>query len=191
MTSDKNEGIKSRIVVGVDSQMIRWMRRRRRRRNMAENLPDVVVTEQTSDLPPSYEDTQTSEAESIIAEMKSKADADRKEMKERLNQAKQVKEKAGEGLYNSLFGMLVQDCVDSILKKEVVYLTMEMCRFRKNISEKMIANESRVDAPMNTAGLPERFPEAWRIWRAGDTEEARDARGEKSYQALVTALSLE
>ena len=45
MTSDRNEGIKSRIVVGVDSQMIRWMRRRRRR-NMAESLPDVVVNEQ-------------------------------------------------------------------------------------------------------------------------------------------------
>ena len=88
MTSDKNEGIKSRIVVGVDSQMIRWMRRRRRRRNMAENLPDVVVTEQMDDLPPSYEDTQTSEAESIIAEMKSKADADKKEVRERLDQAK-------------------------------------------------------------------------------------------------------
>ena len=89
MTSDKNEGIKSRIVVGVDSQMIRWMRRRRRRRrSMAENLADVVVTEQMDDLPPSYEDTQTSEAESIIAEMKSKADADKKEVRERLDQTK-------------------------------------------------------------------------------------------------------
>ena len=191
MTSDKNEGIKSRIVVGVDSQMIRWMRRRRRRRNMAENLPDVVVTEQLDDLPQSYEDTQTSEAESIIAEMKSKADADRKEIKERLDQAKQVKEKAGDGLYNSLFGMLVQDCVDSIVKKEVVNITMEVCRFRNNISEKMLADESRMDAPMNIAGLHEGFAEAWKIWRAGDTEEARDARGEKSYQALVTALSME
>ena len=54
---------------------------------MAENLPDVVVTEQMDDLPPSYEDTQTSEAESIIAEMKSKADADKKEMRERLARA--------------------------------------------------------------------------------------------------------
>ena len=159
---------------------------------MAENLPDVVVTEQTNDLPPSYEDTKTmSEAESIIAEMKSKADADKKEMKERLNQAKQVKEKAGDGLYNSLFGMLVQDCVDSILKKEVVNLTVEMCRFRNNISEKMLADESRMDTPMNIAGLPDGFAEAWKIWRAGDTEEARDTRGEKSYQALVTALSME
>ena len=80
MTFDKNEGIKSRIVVGVDSQMIRWMRRRRKRRNMAEKLPDVVVTEQMDDLPPSYEDSQRSETESIIAEMKSKADTDKKKL---------------------------------------------------------------------------------------------------------------
>ena len=78
-----------------------------------------------------------------------------------------------------------------ILKKEVVKLTVEMCRFRNNISEKILAEESRADAPMNIGGLPEGFAEAWRIWRAGDTEEARDARGEKSYQALVTALSTE
>ena len=87
--------------------------------------------------------------------------------------------------------MLIQDCVDSILKKEVVELTMEMCRFRNNISEKMMADESRADAPMNIAGLHEGFAESWRIWRAGDTEEGRDARGEASYQALVTALSTE
>ena len=159
---------------------------------MAQNLPDVVVNEQArDDAPPSYEDTLTSETESLIAEMKSKAAADKKEVKERLDEAKQVREKAGEGLYNSLFGMLVQDCVDSILKKEMVYLTVEMCRFRNNISEKMLADESRMDAPMNIAGLPDGFAEAWKIWRAGDTEEARDTRGEKSYQALVTALSTE
>ena len=58
MTFDRNEGIKSRIVVGVDSQMIRWMRRRRKRRQMAERLPDVVVTEQMDDAPPSYDESQ-------------------------------------------------------------------------------------------------------------------------------------
>ena len=186
MTFDRNEGIKSRIAVGVDSQMIRRLRRRRK---MAEKLPDVVVTEQMDEAaPPSYDESQRSEAESIIAEMRSKADADRKEMKERLNEAKEVREKGGESLYNSLFGMLVQDCVDSILKKEVVKLTVEMCRFRNNISEKMLADESRADAPMNILGMPEGFAEAWRIWRSSDTEETR---GEESYQALVTALSLE
>ena len=168
---------------------------------MAQNLPDVVVNEQMAslsinceqmdDTPPSYEDTLTSETESLIAEMKSKAAADKKEVKERLDEAKQVREKASDGLYNSLFGMLVQDCVDSILRKEMVNLTAEMCRFRNNISEKMLADESRMDTPMNIAGLPDGFAEAWKIWRAGDTEEARDTRGEESYQALVTALSTE
>ena len=166
-------------------------RRRRRRRKMAEQVNDETMTEQVNDVPPSYDDSQEAEVRSVIDEMKSKANADREEMKERLNQAKEVKTESGEGLYNSLFGMLVQDCVDSILKKEVVNLTVEMCRFRKNISEKMLADESRTNAPMNIARLPEGFNEAWRLWRLDDTEEGRAVRGEASYQALVTALSTE
>ena len=143
---------------------------------MAEKLPDIVVTERRDDSPPSYEELQVTEVKGIMAEMKSKSDADKKEVKEMLNQASQVKEEAGESLYRGLFGMLVQDCVDLLLKKEVVYLTMEMCHFRKNISEKMIADESCEDAPMNLVRLYEGFDAAWKIWRAGDTEEARDAR---------------
>ena len=158
---------------------------------MAESLPDVVVTEQMEDTPPSYDESLRSETERIIAEMKAKSDANKKEMERRLDEVKQVKEKAGESLYNSLFGMLVQDCVDSIVKKEVIYLTVEMSRFRNNISEKMLADESHMDSPLNIARLSEGFEEAWKIWRAGDTEEGRDAREEKSYQALVTALSME
>ena len=158
---------------------------------MAESLPDVVVTEQREDVPPSYDESLRSETESIIAEMKMKSDANKKEMKRRLDEVKHVKENAGESLYNSLFGLLVQDCVDSIVKKEVINLTVEMSRFRNNISEKMLADESRMDTPMNIARLCEGFDEAWKIWRAGDTEEGRDARGEKSYQALVTAISME
>ena len=158
---------------------------------MAEKLPDVVVTERMDDSPPSYDVPQATEARSIMAEMKLKSDADNKEMKEMLRQAGHVKEESAESLYSGLFGMLVQDSVDSILKKEVVNLTMEMCRFRNNISEKMFADESRMDAPMNIAGLPEGFAESWRIWRAGDKEEGRDARGEESYQALVMAIPTE
>ena len=158
---------------------------------MAERLPDdVAVT--TNEVPPSYSESQEAEAMIIIDEMKSKADADKKEMRERLNQAKEVKTVDGEGLYNSLFGLLIQDCVDSILKKEVVNLTVEMCRFRKNISEKMLADKSRNNAPMNIARLPEGFNEAWRLWRLGDTEEeGRADREEASYQALITALEKE
>ena len=59
--------------------------------------------------------------------------------------------------------MLVKDCVDSILKKEVVYLTAEMCRFRNNIAQKMVEDEFRTDAPMNLVRMPEGFAEAWKI----------------------------
>ena len=173
---------------------------------MAEILPDVVPS--TSGVPPSYnesqgaeamtitdsgvpppsyDESQAAEASSIITEMKAKANADREEMRERLNQAKEVKSEDGEGLYNSLFGLLIQDCVDSILKKEVVRLTVEMCRFRRNISEKMLADRSHDNAPVNIANLPEGFNEAWRLWRLGEEGDREEA----SYQALVTALDKE
>ena len=42
----------------------------------------------------------------------------------------------------------------------------------------MLEDESRADAPINVAKLHDGFDEAWRIWRAGDTKEARDARGD-------------
>ena len=169
---------------------------------MAQNLPDVVVTEQMDDTdeqmteqkddsPPSYEDTLKSKTEGLIADMKNKADVDRKQLKESLYRVKHVKEKEGEGLYDSLLGMVVQDSVDSIVKKEVMYLTTEMSRFRNNISEKMFADESRRGSSMNIVGLAEGFAKAWKIWRAGDTEEGRDARGEESYQAFVAAITKE
>ena len=170
---------------------------------MAENLPDVppspppysgpqgaeamTITDSEVPSPPSYDESQVAEASGIIDEMKAKANADREEMRERLNQAKEVKTVEVEGLYNSLFGLLIQDCVDSILKKEVVKLSVEMCRFRRNISEKMLADKSRDNAPMNIAGLPEGFNEAWRLWRLGE----EGTREEASYQALITALEKE
>ena len=55
---------------------------------MAESLPDVVVTEQREDVPPSYDESLRSETESIIAEMKAKSDANKKEMKRRLDEVK-------------------------------------------------------------------------------------------------------
>ena len=168
---------------------------------MAENLPDVppspppysgpqgaeAMTITDSEVPPSYDESQVAEASGIIVAMKAKANADREEVRERLNQAKEVQSVDGEGLYNGLFGLLIQDCVDSILKKEVVKLTVEMCRFRRNISEKMQADNSRDNAPMNIAGLPEGFNEAWRLWRLGE----EGTREEASYQALITALEKE
>ena len=174
---------------------------------MAERLPDVLPPSynesQGAEVPPSYSESQGAEvplsydesqgevAMNFIDELKSKAEADKKEMRERLNQAKEVKKVDGEGLYSSLFGLLIQDCVDSILKKEVVKLTVEMCRFRRNISEKMVTDKSRDNAPMNITRLPEGFNEAWRLWRLGEAQEGGVTREEASYQALITALEKE
>ena len=72
-----------------------------------------------------------------------------------------------------------------------MYLTVEMSRFRNNFSQRMVEDESRADAAMNLARLHEGFAEAWKIWRASDTEDARGAGWEMSYQALATALSSE
>ena len=173
--------------------MLRRLMRRRRKRKMAERLPDVVAVT-TNEVPQSYRESQETEAMAIISEMKAKAEADKNEMRERLNHAKEVKTEDGEGVYNSLFGLLIQDSVDSILKREVVKLTVEMCRFRRNISEKMLADKSRDNAPMNIANLPEGFNEAWRLWKLwglDNTEEGKVKREELSYQALVTALEKE
>ena len=183
--------------------MLRRLMRRRRKRKMAENLSDVplspppydesqgaeamTITDSGVSAPPSYDESQVVEASGIIVALKAKANADREEVRERLNHAKEVKTEDDEGLYNGLFGMLVQDSVDSILKKEVVRLTVEMCRFRRNISEKMLADRSRDNAPMNIARLPEGFNEAWRLWRLGE----EGTREEASYQALITALEKE
>ena len=165
--------------------MLRRLMRRRRKRKMAEKVDDVAMT--TNEVPPSYSESQETEAMAIIDAMKAKAETDKKEMRERLNHAKEVKTEDGEGVYNSLFGLLIQDSVDSILKREVVRLTVEMCRFRRNISEKMLADKSRDDAPMNITRLPEGFNEAWRLWRLGE----EGTREEASYQALITALEKE
>ena len=65
--------------------------------------------------------------------------------------------------------MVVKDCVDSILKKEVMYLTAEMSLFRNNISQGIAQAESLDEKPLKFLRMPEGFKEAWRIWREGDT----------------------
>ena len=57
---------------------------------MAEKLPHVVVSEQM--LPPSYEHWQSAEAKNIMTEMKSKMETDKKDVREMLKQASEVKE---------------------------------------------------------------------------------------------------
>lgn len=81
--------------------------------------------------------------------------------------------------------MVVKDCVDAILKKEVLYTTMEMTGFRRSISERILQDEALLDESFNTVALPEGFQKAWSIWRARSTE------GEASYRAFLTTVACE
>ena len=65
--------------------------RRRRRGKIAEKLPDVVVDEQMGELP-SYEESQSTEAKNLMAELKSNMEADKQTVKDMLNKASQVKQ---------------------------------------------------------------------------------------------------
>ena len=59
--------------------------------------------------------------------------------------------------------MILKDGVDSILKREVVHLTAQMCRFRNNISRKLLTDEGTcitVDSPIDMVKVPEGFEEA-------------------------------
>ena len=57
--------------------------------------------------------------------------------------------------------MILKDDVDSILKREVVRLTVQMCRFRNNISGKLLTDEGITDdSPIDMVKVPEGFEEA-------------------------------
>ena len=77
--------------------------------------------------------------------------------------------------YQSLFGLIVKDSMDSILKREVVNLTMQMSLFGNNISRKMITDETiRDDTGIDIMKVPEGFEEAWRVWKEEDMKDDQE-----------------
>lgn len=81
------------------------------------------------------------ELQDIIELMKPKMEENEEDCKRMPSQAKEVPEKKGETLYGAFYRMLVQDCVDTILKKEGTHLATDMFRFRNNISRNMLQDE--------------------------------------------------
>ena len=59
--------------------------------------------------------------------------------------------------------MVVQDCANTVLKREVLYLTLEMSEFRRNISRRIRQDEALLDTPFNMLALPEGFKKAWSV----------------------------
>ena len=145
---------------------------------LGEKLPEIVFSD--------YKQSMEMELKYAVDELKAKMNDDKKRCKHMLNQASEV-EAEGESSYKTLFGMVVKDCVDTILKKEVMYLTVEMSRFRRNFSRRLVQDESLTfKSPLNLSRLPEGFQEAWKTWIQDD----RDTREELSYKAAAASSEL-
>ena len=126
------------------------------------------------------------ELKAVMSELEQKSKEDAKDCKRFLDAACEVEEVEGESLHKRLFSMLIRDCVDTILKKEVMYLSMEMTSFRSNLALQISSDER--DDPLNVAALYESFQKAWQVWRAGDTESGRDGRAKASYEVFTSLL---
>ena len=107
---------------------------------------------------------------------------DKEDCLEALKVAGGVERTKGESLYKTLFDMIIKDSVDAILKREVIHLTVQMCRFRNKIAKKLPADEEITDdTPIDLLKVPEGFEDAWKVWK--EQEENKDLE-ELSYKAL-------
>ena len=184
----------------------RWMTRRRRKREMAEKLESTAlkleadlqetvdklkktVLEEEDDLTEDEDETvdkTEDELSEVVAALKEKMQQDKEDCKQLLKMATEVKEKEDESLYKSIFGLNIHDSMDSIMKREVVRLTVQMSLFRNNIARRLLSDETLTDeTPLNIANVPKGFEEAWKVWKEQDKNECQE---ELSYQALRTLI---
>ena len=124
------------------------------------------------------------EAKRLLGELESKREADKQAVRESLNHVSQVKQVEGETVCANLFGMIVKDCVDTILKREMMNLSYKMNQFRNSIAQGIAEDESLGDEPLNLLNLPERLEEAWRIWKQSDPEDQK----KKSFQMFLSEV---
>ena len=162
---------------------------------MAEKLPDVVLSEAEevklelelkNTVDQNGKEDETERLRRRVIELKLKMVEDRDRCKQLLDSASEVEEKEDETLYKAFFGLIVKDSVNSILKREVVNLALQMSLFRNNISRRMITDESTTDATaVNMMEMPKGFEEAWRVWKEQDKNDDQE---ELSYQTLKSLV---
>ena len=135
---------------------------------------------------PNVEVPTIEEMHECVGELKSKMEKDKKECKRVLEAVSKVDKSEGESIYAELFGMVVHDCVDSILKKEVECLALEIGSFRCSLSQKISTDEAVQEKPMNLLRLRDAFEKAWKVWRSsGDGVDSAEA----PYRSFVTTVS--
>lgn len=58
--------------------------------------------------------------------------------------------------------------MDSVLKRKVVNLALQMSLFRNNISRNYRITD---ETGLNMTNMPKRFEEAWKVWKEQDLDE--------------------
>ena len=90
-----------------------------------------------------------------------------------------------EGILGRIMSSAISDAMDVVLKKEVTKLADDVMRFRRMLSDKMLADMSRsFKDPVRLENLPDGFLAGWKEWK-GDAAN----REELAYQAFVNEIS--
>ena len=90
-----------------------------------------------------------------------------------------------DGIFGKIMKSAVSHAMDVLLRKEVTKLADEVLRFRKVLSEKMLADKSRsFKDPVCLEKLPDGFEAGWEAWKSGWGD-----REELAYQAFIEEIA--
>ena len=90
-----------------------------------------------------------------------------------------------DGILGKIMKNAVSHAMDVVLRKEVTRLADEVMRFRKLLSEKMLADQSRsFKDPVCLEKLPDGFEAGWDAWKS-----SWDNREELAYQAFIKEIA--
>jgi len=98
--------------------------------------------------------------------------------------AAKVMDAVHEGILGKIMKNAVSRAMDVVLRKEITKLADEVLRFRKVLSEKMLADQSiSFKDPVCLEKLPDGFEAGWKEWRSSWAD-----REELAYQAFIKQI---
>ena len=90
-----------------------------------------------------------------------------------------------DGILGKIMRNAVSHAMDVVLRKEVTRLADEVMRFRKLLSEKMLADQTRsFKDPVCLEKLPDGFEAGWDAWKS-----SWDNREELAYEAFIKEIA--
>jgi len=99
--------------------------------------------------------------------------------------AARVMDAVHEGILGKIMKNAVSRAMDNLLKKEITKLADDVLRFRKLLSEKMLADQSRsFKDPVCLEKLSDGFEAGWEAWKS-----SWDNREELAYQAFIKEIA--